>query len=76
MENSKKRGGTWIREPDGATMLYYSPFLFNDPPTALRNRRPEDKWYRVEYDILPDWKNINWPDDVESLKPGEWIRVH
>ena len=66
--------GSWVREPDGACLLMYSPTLWNDPPTALRNRQPADKWYRVAYDTLPE--GIIIPEEAHDLKPGEWVRIH
>lgn len=72
LPDSDKVGGTWIREPDGATLLYYSPTLFVDPPTALKDRIAEFK--RVGYDTIPE--NVFRPTNVESLKPGEWMRIH
>jgi hypothetical protein len=65
-------GGTWIREPDGACLLFYSPYLYNDPPTALRVRKEEFR--AVGYWPLPD--NVFRPKDVEKLKPGEYMRIH
>jgi hypothetical protein len=72
MQTDYYEGGTWIREPDGATLLMYSPHLYYDPPTALRNRK--DEFIRAEYDQLP--VGVLRPHNVHLLKPGEWIRIH
>ena len=68
------KGGTWYREADGACLLMYSPQLYVDPPTAYRNKDWNDKWYRTSYDRLPE--NTYWPEDIDKLAPGEWVRIH
>jgi len=65
------KNGTYLREPDGATLLYHSPYSFNDAAENFRNKDLyDDGWYRV---VNPDEKEILYA--LASLAPGEWVFI-
>jgi hypothetical protein len=61
--------GTYIREPDGATLLLHSPHTYGDAASALRSR-PED-FRPVRLDALPP----KLRREVEWLSPGEYLQT-
>lgn len=64
------RNGTYIREPDGATLLYFSPYSFYDAAENFRKRSLyDDSWGRVsetEEDLL---------HNLATLTPGEYVFI-
>jgi hypothetical protein len=62
--------GTYIREPDGARLLRYSPHYWNDPATALRESGAA--FTLVTGDHAEDFDVQN---EAKYLSPGEWLRV-
>lgn len=64
------RNGTYLREPDGATLLYYSPYRFNDAASNFRNRRREDEWKIVQN--APEAHDL-WV--TANLQPGEYVVI-
>ena len=64
------RNGTYIREPDGATLLYFSPYSFIDAAISFRNRHIfDDSWMRAsetEEDLL---------HNLVTLSPGENVFI-
>lgn len=63
--------GTYIREPDGANLLRYSPHRYRDAAAALR------KWPGDFERCYPG--DRAWDGDCENeaqyLAPGEWLAI-
>lgn len=65
--------GTFVREPDGAQLLYYSQQLWNDGINALRHSHDEFvAVFFADREIKPD----RIPEEAIALAPGEFIRYH
>lgn len=64
------RNGTYLREPDGTTAIYYSPYSFTDPAENFRKK-----------DIFDDgWNKVRAEEEVElwqkiKLEPGEYVFI-
>lgn len=64
------RNGTYLREPDGATAIYFSPYNFADAAFNFKHRNSSDEWQLV-YDPVEEsvlWKEVR-------LQPGESVLV-
>jgi hypothetical protein len=80
-QTSKLRQGTYVREPDGATLVYYSPLTtWNFPQIALKQfqngRYPSS---------LNQWEHVTDEQELQQLgqyfngpfKPGEYgVVIH
>lgn len=65
------RNGTYLREPDGAQQVYFSPYSFNDAAENFRKRHLyDDGWHHV-----PDSEVLLLWDVVSSLSPGEYVFI-
>lgn len=64
------RNGTYLREPDGAMQIYYSPYSFIDALANFRDRHLyDDGWQVVQHDEA----QLLW--DKVNLQPGEWVFI-
>lgn len=64
----KVRRGTYIREPDGATQLFYSPYFYIDAASAFRR-----KSNRKDFSIVVDPnERDSFAKAFGNLKPGEY----
>lgn len=65
------RNGTYLREPDGSTLLYHSPYSFNDASENFRKRHLyDDAWYQVF-----DLEEVEELSRLTKLDPGEWVFI-
>ena len=66
----KLRNGTYLREPDGVTQLYFSPYSFTDAAASFRKQHLyDDGWQRV---LEPEATTL-W--GVVKLQPGEYAHI-
>lgn len=65
------KNGTYLREPDGATLLYHSPYSFNDAAENFRKKDLyDDSWYQV---VNPrEQETLN---EIAKLAPGEFVFI-
>jgi hypothetical protein len=71
MPTHSLRNGTYLREPDGAELIYFSPYSFNDATENFRKRYLyDDSWHRV---VSPTEENDLWK--LVKLQPGEYVHV-
>ncbi|MGH9928090.1 MAG: hypothetical protein ACREA9_02565 [Pyrinomonadaceae bacterium] len=61
--------GTYIREPNGANLLRWSPLIYNDAAIALRTH-PRD--FIVLHRGSDDW-DMDAEREAQYLAPGEYI---
>ena len=66
--------GTYVREPDGALLLFHSPTKWNSPVDGLRAHR------NAKAGSLWHWRIVHGQEaeDVHQqfhLKPGEYIEI-
>jgi hypothetical protein len=65
------RNGTYLREPDGAMAIYFSPYSFADATESFRKRDLyDDSWMRV---VNPFEVDDLW--DLVHLTPGENVFI-
>lgn len=65
------RNGTYLREPDGAMLVFHSPYSFADAHENFLNRRNLDDGWHVVTDVLEQsalWKLV-------KLSPGEYVFI-
>lgn len=65
--------GTYIREPDGANLLRYSPHRYRDAASALRSRVSGDD-FTIVYPDTPAW-DMDVENEAQYLVPGEWLII-
>jgi hypothetical protein len=65
------RNGTYLREPDGGMLLYYSPYSFNDAAENFRKRDfYEDAWHPVS-----DFEEEQELHNKVTLAAGEYVFI-
>jgi hypothetical protein len=64
------RNGTYLREPDGATRIYFSPYSFNDPAESFRKRQLYDDGWNP---VVGDEESLLW--ELCDLQPGEYVFI-
>jgi len=64
------RNGTYLRDPDGATSIFFSPYSFTDAAENFRVRDLyDDGWQQVDYEEEQElWK-------LAQLSPGEYVFI-
>lgn len=64
------RNGTYLRDPQGSTRIYFSPYSFADAAENFRNRHLyDDGWDNVwEVEESQLWK-------LTHLDPGEYVFI-
>lgn len=65
------RNGTYLRDPEGVHLLWYSPYSFNDAASNFRKRADFDDGWRVVTD--EEEQSTLW--GFHKLQPGEWVFV-
>jgi hypothetical protein len=65
------RNGTYLRESDGATRLYHSPYSFNDAEANFRKRHLYDDGWHMVVDPV-EQADLH---ELANLTPGEWVFV-
>lgn len=65
------RNGTYLREPDGANLLYFSPYSFSDASVNFRKRHLYDDAWRV---VVDEIEAAELHKKVK-LAPGEYVHI-
>lgn len=65
------RNGTYLREPDGATAIYFSPYSFTDAAENFRKRHLYDDGWQLVEDIFEE--GVLWKK--QQLQPGEYVFI-
>lgn len=69
---SKLRNGTYLREPDGARSLYYSPYSFEDAATNFKLSVVYDDGWHVVSDDDEQAQLLS----IAYILPGEYVHVY
>lgn len=67
------RNGTYIRERDGANLLYYSWMNWNDTDEALCNDK-NLKDFEIVWDEV-ERAQLYQALGMSNLRPGEWVEI-
>jgi hypothetical protein len=73
---SGTRDGTYVREPDGATLYWYSPVRWNCPVEGLRAYLRN----RAGSSSLSTWEQVRGAEEAAvhsayHLQPGEYVET-
>lgn len=68
--------GTYVRESDGACLLYHNPTRWNDPVFAVNSMRFDRKGSHMYWRIVPLEEVEELRKQVGfNLKPGEYVEI-
>jgi len=67
------RNGTYVREMDGAKLLYYSWNTWNDPSVAL-TRHETGHEFKIVWDDS-ERAQLYIAMGMSNLEPGEWVEI-